>query len=152
MTTTMHQTTIHFHLPHVPVLSLPRSTNNSTMKLLILSIAAGLLSSQTVSGFAPRVIPGCTAVTLKAAVELKPEPEGGEELTAVKTMAGSKMKNMGAAEKAKSDDGTVYKFWLQATAHGPLIKELNTQVLKDAAKKANFPGFRKVGWIGIFHG
>ena len=29
-----------------------------------------------------------------AAVELKPEPEGGEELTAISTMAGSRMKKM----------------------------------------------------------
>lgn len=28
------------------------------------------------------------------AVELKPEPEGGEELTALSTLAGSRMKNM----------------------------------------------------------
>ena len=28
----------------------------------------------------------------------------------------------------------------------PLIKQLNTQVLKDASKNADFPGFRKV-WV-----
>jgi Bacterial trigger factor protein (TF) len=77
------------------------------------------------------------------AVELKPEPEGGEEVTAVKTMAGSRMKNMGQATGVKSDLGTVYSFWMQATVNGALIKDLNTQVLKDAKKKANFPGFRK---------
>lgn len=78
------------------------------------------------------------------AVELVPEPEGGDEITSLKTMEGSRMKNMGEAEGAKDDDGTVYKFWLKATAKGSLVKELNTKVLKDAAKKANFPGFRKV--------
>ena len=82
---------------------------------------------------------------LHAAVELKPEPEGGDEVSAVKSMDGSRLKNMGAAEGIQNDDGTVYKFWLTATAKGALIKELHNQVLKDASKKANFPGFRKVG-------
>merc|ERR1719223_795407 len=53
------------------------------------------------------------------------------------------MKNMGEVEGVKEDEGTVYKFWLTATAEASLIKEYNTQILKDAAKKANFPGFRK---------
>jgi hypothetical protein len=79
------------------------------------------------------------------AVELAPEPEGGEEVTALKTMQGSRMKNMGKVKGAKDDDGTVHKFWLMATAEGVLVKKLNTDVLKDAAKKAEFPGFRKVG-------
>lgn len=74
-----------------------------------------------------------------------PEPEGGKEITAVKSMDGSRLKNMGAAEEIKNDDGTVYKFWLTASAKGALIKSLYNQVLKDASKKANFPGFRKVG-------
>lgn len=116
------------------------------MRFPVLSIAAALLLVQTVSAFAPLGVVGSrNSVALNAAVELMPEPEGGEELTAVKSMEGSRMKKMGVAEKVKSDDGIVYKFWLQATARGPLIKELNTQVLKDASKKANFPGFRKVG-------
>jgi FKBP-type peptidyl-prolyl cis-trans isomerase (trigger factor) len=63
---------------------------------------------------------------------------------ALKTMEGSKMKNMGEAEGVKSDDGTAYTFWLSATAQSPLIKKLNTEVMKNAAKKAEFPGFRKV--------
>merc|ERR1711976_729906 len=50
---------------------------------------------------------------------------------------------MGEVEGKSQEDGPVYKFWLSATAEGALIKGLNTQVLKDAAKKANFPGFRK---------
>ena len=28
---------------------------------------------------------------------------------------------------------------------GALVNEIRTQILKDASKKANFPGFRKVG-------
>lgn len=78
------------------------------------------------------------------AVELTAEPEGGEELEAVKTLEGSRAKNMGEVEGMKNDDGVVYNFWITATAEGALIKELNTQVLKDASRKANFPGFRKV--------
>lgn len=79
------------------------------------------------------------------AVELEPEPEGGEEIQAVSTMPGSRMKNMGEAPEVKTKDGgTAYKFWLTAQAGGPLIKEINTRVLKDASKKAEFPGFRKV--------
>jgi len=84
-------------------------------------------------------------------VELKPEPEGGKEITSVKTMTGSRMKDMGEAtgltgvrNKGEEDaNETVYKFWLKARVEGPLIKELHSTVLKDSAKKANFPGFRK---------
>jgi hypothetical protein len=77
-------------------------------------------------------------------VELIPEPDGGEEITAVHTIGGSRAKNMGEAKGVKSTEGTAYKFWLTATAQGTLIKELHTQVLKNASKEAMFPGFRKV--------
>ena len=77
-------------------------------------------------------------------VELEPEPEGGEELTAIKTMPGSRMKNMGEVQGVTNDEGTVYDFWMTASVEGAIIKEINTKVLKDASKKANFPGFRKV--------
>lgn len=79
-----------------------------------------------------------------ASVELVAEPEGGDEMTSVQTMPGSRMKNMGEVDGVKDEGGTVYKFWLTAKANGSLIKEFNTQILKDSAKKANFPGFRKV--------
>jgi len=111
------------------------------MKLSVLSIAA-LLLNENVLAFAPCRTHASRGVALLA-VELTPEPEGGEELTAVKTMPGSRMKNMGEADGVTSDQGTVYSFWMQATANGALIKDLNNQVLKDAKKKANFPGFRK---------
>jgi hypothetical protein len=84
-----------------------------------------------------------TPVVLNA-VELTPEPEGGEDLTALKTLEGCRVKNMGEAASVKRDDGTVYSFWITATAEGALIKELHTKVLKDASKEAKFPGFRKV--------
>lgn len=77
-------------------------------------------------------------------VELVPEPDGGEEMNAIKSMAGSRMKNMGENADVKNDDGTVYKFWLLSVAEADLIKEIRTQIMKDAKKKANFPGFRKV--------
>ena len=77
------------------------------------------------------------------AVELKPEPEGGEEVP----MPGSRMKNMGEVAGMMGGDDKdqqAYKFWLTAEATGALIKDIHTRVLKDASKKANFPGFRKV--------
>jgi hypothetical protein len=111
------------------------------MKLSVLSIAA-LLLTESAMAFVP-CHPAPTRGVAVSAVELKPEPEGGEEMTAIKTMVGSRMKNMGEAVGIKSDQGTVYRFWMEATANGALIKELNNQVLKDAKKKANFPGFRK---------
>lgn len=115
------------------------------MKASTLSIAAALVLVRVGSAFVPSIISSSrTAISLNA-VEVMPEPEGGKELTPIKTIGGSKLKNMGVAENVNSDDGVVYKFWLQTTAEGTLVKELNTQVLKDASKKANFPGFRKVG-------
>jgi hypothetical protein len=115
------------------------------MRFSVFSVAAALFCVDAVSAFAPTSVVGTRSFALNAAVELKPEPEGGEEVPMVKTMEGSRMKDMGVAEGVTSEDGEVHKFWLQATAQGALIKELNTQVLKDAAKKADFPGFRKVG-------
>eukprot|EP00546_Thalassionema_frauenfeldii_P004622 CAMPEP_0178919674 /NCGR_PEP_ID=MMETSP0786-20121207/14575_1 /TAXON_ID=186022 /ORGANISM="Thalassionema frauenfeldii, Strain CCMP 1798" /LENGTH=178 /DNA_ID=CAMNT_0020593645 /DNA_START=240 /DNA_END=776 /DNA_ORIENTATION=- len=78
-----------------------------------------------------------------AQVELVAEPEGGEELTASSTMEGTRMKKMEEAKGLKSDDGSVYKFWLKSVANADLIKEYKVTILKDAKKKANFPGFRK---------
>jgi Bacterial trigger factor protein (TF) len=75
--------------------------------------------------------------------ELVPEPEGGDVLTAVKTMEGSKLKNMGENPGVTNENGTVYKFWLTAKVEGSLVKEIHGEVLKQSAKKANFPGFRK---------
>ena len=112
------------------------------MKLSVLSIAALLLNENVMAFFAPCRTHTSRGVSLLA-VALTPEPEGGEEMTAVKTMPGSRMKNMGEADGVTSDQGTVYSFWMQASANAALIKDLNNQVLKDAKKKANFPGFRK---------
>ncbi|KAL7472575.1 hypothetical protein ACHAXS_012944 [Conticribra weissflogii] len=82
--------------------------------------------------------------TLLKAVELAPEPEGGEELTKVSetSLPGSRMKNMGLVEE-DNPDGDIYNFWLTAVAKGDEIKQLRIQTEKEASKKANFPGFRK---------
>lgn len=92
-------------------------------------------------------------VVLGAAVELVAEPEGGEEISAVKTMPGSRMKKMGEAEgltgvrevgdDSEEEEGPINKYWLTATVEGSLVKEIHSTVLKESAKKANFPGFRK---------
>jgi hypothetical protein len=93
------------------------------------------------------VIPNWTASssfpTCLLMSELVPEPEGGVVLTAIKTMEGSKMKNMGENPSVSSENGKVNKFWLTAKAEGSLVKEIYAEVLKQSAKKANFPGFRK---------
>jgi len=84
------------------------------------------------------------------AVELNPEPEGGTELKSLSTMANSRMKNMGIVSsddlsnsENEAADGDVYEFWMTAEAEGALIKDYRVKVSKDAAKSANFPGFRK---------
>ena len=78
------------------------------------------------------------------AVELEPEPEGGKELTAITSMPGCRIKEMEQLSSVKSDLGTPYQFWMTAEVDAALIKEIRTQILKDASKKAKFPGFRKV--------
>ena len=111
------------------------------MKLSLLTIS--LLFAADCSAFVSKPTLARSPLALRA-TELTPEPEGGEELTAIKTLEGSRAKNMGEVEGVKNEDGTVYNFWITASAEGALIKELNTRVLKDASKNADFPGFRKV--------
>jgi len=81
---------------------------------------------------------------LRASVALVPEPEGGEEMTAAKAVPDCRLKKMEALPSVKSGHGDVYRFWMTAVADGNLIKETRTKLLKEASKKANFPGFRKV--------
>lgn len=83
---------------------------------------------------------------LNMAVELEPEPVGGEEIEAIQSMANSRVKNMGPVEddSIKGEDGsTVYNFWLNASVEASLVKEIRVTVEKDASRNANFPGFRK---------
>eukprot|EP00816_Leptocylindrus_hargravesii_P004635 CAMPEP_0196819358 /NCGR_PEP_ID=MMETSP1362-20130617/70197_1 /TAXON_ID=163516 /ORGANISM="Leptocylindrus danicus, Strain CCMP1856" /LENGTH=216 /DNA_ID=CAMNT_0042197813 /DNA_START=73 /DNA_END=723 /DNA_ORIENTATION=- len=104
-----------------------------------------LLPLTTTSAF---VLPGsstfrATSSAVRASYELEPEPEGGEEIEATSTLPGSRLKNMGENNDLKSDDGQVYNFWMSATAPGSSVKEFRTRILKEASRKANFPGFRK---------
>lgn len=78
------------------------------------------------------------------AVALEPEPEGGEVISPLKSMPGCRMKKMQELKNIKSENGPAYQFWMTATVDGNMIKEYHTEVLKNAKKKANFPGFRKV--------
>lgn len=86
------------------------------------------------------------ACYLSMAVDLTPEPEGGEELVASSTIADTRMKDMGEfdGELEEEADGTVHSFWLSSVANGELIKKTRTQLSKEAARNADFPGFRKV--------
>jgi FKBP-type peptidyl-prolyl cis-trans isomerase (trigger factor) len=60
-------------------------------------------------------------------------------------MPNTRVKKMNLEPKVKSEDGNipVYSFWLSSTAEASLIQGYQSQILKDASKKANFPGFRK---------
>jgi hypothetical protein len=83
--------------------------------------------------------------TCLSMVDLVAEPEGGEELSQLKTVTGMRMKNMGAVEGVTGKSGGQgFNFWMTATAPGVLVKEYRTKITKDASKNANFPGFRKV--------
>ena len=87
---------------------------------------------------------------MKMAVELVAEPEGGEELTPLASMPGCRVKKMDELKDVKCDVGAAYEFWMAAEADGALIKETLSQVRKEASKKANFRGFRKVRNLSFF--
>lgn len=110
------------------------------MKSFTAIVLGALVASRSADAFAPSARVAAPTTVLRAA-ELTPEPEGGDELTKMSSsMEGSRMKNMGA----DGDEEGVYKFWLSATADGEKIKKLRQQTEKEASRKANFPGFRKV--------
>jgi len=114
------------------------------MKLLV-SIVPLLFSSLVTcaSGFATPYAAG-RAASCRSAYQLVAEVEGGDELLAKSSLPGSRMKNLGEVKGMTSKDGQVCKFWMTAVGEGALIKEYRARILKDASKKANFPGFRKV--------
>ena len=126
---------------------------SSAVLLVLLVVAVSTLTppAAVVNAFVGPTVSTSTATRsvpssslLQAAPELKPEPEGGEELTAIKTLAGSRMKRMSPVDNIKSEDGSpVFEFWLSAKVEGPAVQSLHSEVLKESAKKANFPGFRK---------
>ena len=133
--------------------SFPHRDNNNSeqiikMKYSVFSLAITLLSLTSSNGFvvpaSTTFVPG-TSTSLFSGVTLEPEPEGGEELDAIVSMSNTRMKNMGQPEAGgESEDGQpIHTFWLTSEADGAFIKEIRTKVMKDAAKNANFPGFRK---------
>jgi hypothetical protein len=75
--------------------------------------------------------------------ELKPEVEGGDELISINPTF-SRVKSLGEVKGETSRGAQVHKIWMSTVGEGKLIKEYQSTLLKDAAKKANFPGFRKV--------
>lgn len=77
-----------------------------------------------------------------ASVALEPEPLGGKELTCRTSIADCRLKQLNTPSTVKTDGS--YQFWLTAKAEGKLIEEIRATILRDASKKANFPGFRKV--------
>ena len=108
------------------------------MRASIAIVLGSLFASQNTLAFVP--VRNAHQRTLLRAAELKPEPEGGEELNKFSfSLPDSRLKNLGP------DGGEgVYKFWLTAKADGKTIKKLRDQTEREASKKANFPGFRKV--------
>ena len=129
--------------------------------LLVLSkmkVAAILiLLAHRSSSFVPLLVPARSSSSQlrhAALVELEPEPAGGEELTATTTLPGCRMKQMGPAVQDTSNVENkgleVFEFWMTAEADGALFQEIRTQLLKDASRKANFPGFRKVCMCRLF--
>ena len=104
-------------------------------------VALSIFLSQDTTAFtSPSIIHHSRRSSSLYAAELIAEPEGGEELTKISSsLPGSRMKNLGA-----EDEEGVFKFWLSATADGGMVKKFRLQTEKDASKKANFPGFRKV--------
>lgn len=89
-------------------------------------------------------------------LELVAEPEGGEEIApltaggAEKAGYAIRLKDMGPV--GEDDEAyylneelgrMVHNFWLTAVADGNEIEKTRTMVLKQSAKNADFPGFRK---------
>mmetsp|Transcript_12250 Transcript_12250/g.22231 ORF Transcript_12250/g.22231 Transcript_12250/m.22231 type:complete len:208 (-) Transcript_12250:200-823(-) len=107
------------------------------------TLVALVAASASCSAFVMPSSFGVRTTTLQMAVELIAEPAGGEEVTAFDTMPATRVKDMGPVLGETSYGEPVHEFWLSSEADGTYIKEIRTQVSKDAAKKANFPGFRK---------
>lgn len=96
-------------------------------------------------------------------IELVAEPEGGVEVIMLEEFVSAeggeedgsfqiRLKDMGvidaSLDKAVYEHGQelgaeIHNFWLTASAEGSEISKIRTVLLKDAAKNANFPGFRK---------
>jgi len=95
-------------------------------------------------------------------IELVTEPEGGDEVTRLVPLSDDvqnsddfviRLKDLGAVDESDeaydlkdSLGAPVHNFWLTALAEGAAIQKTRNIVVRDASKKANFPGFR-VGQI-----
>jgi hypothetical protein len=111
-----------------------------------LLLATLVLVTSRCHAFTPLTNSACSVrhlLSLAAAiVELEPEPAGGTELSSSTSIAGCRMKQLDEPATVASEGA--FKFWMTAQAEGKLIEEIRAKILKDASKKANFPGFRKV--------
>jgi len=115
------------------------------MKSIIIAMIFGAVAC---SAFAPSSIQpvhtSFAGVSTRFFMTTEPEPEGGDDISAIDTMPNSRMKNMGAVDGKTTEDGSqIFTFWLSAEAEGKLVKGLLDELVRDAKKNANFPGFRK---------
>lgn len=111
------------------------------MNLSVIIAILALTSSPCSAFTAPRAFTiNPRSVSELSMAELVSEPEGGDEMAQIDPMEDSRMKNMGNADE-KGDD--VYSFWMTAKAEGSIVKKIRTDLLKQAGKNADFPGFRK---------
>jgi hypothetical protein len=119
-----------------------KSQRRQTMKIQFILLTSVCIVARCVA-FVPSPVAPMRARLMM--VVLEPELEGGKEMAPVSSsLANCRMKEMEEITGKNKDEEQVYKFWMTAEAEGSLIKEIRAQILKDAAKKANFPGFRKV--------
>jgi Bacterial trigger factor protein (TF) len=91
------------------------------------------------------------ASTAVAIVPLFPEPPGGIEIQPLipntSSIGVSRMKQLDTELPPSSSSSLtgspIYQFWMTTYSDGKSIQEIRQTILKDASKKANFPGFRK---------
>ena len=88
---------------------------------LIFALSLGACSAFAPQTFAARRTAHVSQI--KMAYELEPEPEGGEEIQAIDSMAGSRMKNMGIVDEKAEDGSDAFSFWMTAEADGQMIKK-----------------------------
>jgi hypothetical protein len=91
-------------------------------------------------------------MALSAIVALEPEPPGGIELQPIGTTVAenSRVKQLDDVvelTQPSSNGKPTFSFWMTAAADGKLVQGIRQTILKDASKKANFPGFRKVSCV-----
>jgi len=119
----------------------------SIYTITVLALATSPCIAFTTPKIAFTNTPRCVSnskTELAMAMDLKPEPDGGDEMTQIDLIEKTRMKNMGKSEDGKMIDGSdVNNFWMTAEADGSFVQKIRTKLLKEAGKNANFPGFRK---------